>query len=151
MTARTPAAHASDTAGTLRCCGVQVFTDRATTAPSAAPVASAGVSRPPTAPARRKIAVSTGLRIRIAAAAATDRPRSTLTTRTLVPLPGSSGSRCEHSPTSSPAPARAGISSQVSRGPRSAARDRARAVNRVKASPTASVAGASSTASTISR
>ena len=127
------------------------MTDSAITTPSVAPVASAGVIRPPTAPARRKTAVRRGLRIRIAPAAAMLRSRSTLTSRTLEPLPGSSGSQCEHTPTSRPADPSAGISSQVFPGPRSAARARARVISALNAIPTPTVTGASSTTTTVSR
>ncbi len=128
-----------------------VPTASATRAPSAAPVASAGVSRPPVAPARRNAIVSSGLRINSAAAAATLRLRSTLTRRTLAPLPGSSGNRCEQMPTASPAAATAGITRQVPAVPRVIARARAASVSRRNTSPTAAVAGASSIATAIKR
>ena len=80
--------------------------------PAAAPVASAGVSIPPVAPARRNTAVRRGFRIKTAAAVVRVIPLARLAVRIDLPLPGSSGHQCEQTPINNPAAAIAGISSQ---------------------------------------
>src|ERR1700738_5694876 len=108
--ASTPAAQVRDIAGTLPWCGVRVLIARATTDPIAAPVANAGVSMPPTAPARRNAAVRRGLRNRTTTAEPKVRPLAKLTVRMLLPLPGRLGHHTEQMPINNPAAAIAGIS-----------------------------------------
>src|SRR6185503_11456184 len=125
---------------------VQVLIDSATTEPIAAPVARAGVSRPPTAPERRNAAVRTGFSTRMTAAAPSVRPLFRLTVRTLLPLPGSSGHQSEQTPVSSPAAAIAGINSHE----RGAADVFAHFISRLNSRPTPSASGARITANAVS-
>ena len=102
---------------------------------------------PPTAPARRKIAVTNGFSSRIAPAEASVSPLFKLTVSTLLPLPGSCGSQCEHTPTSSPAAAMPGISSHES----TTACRRARSITRLNPVPTATASGDITIANVVSR
>lgn len=113
-----------------------------TSDPAAAPVASAGVSSPPTAPARRKHAVSSGFNSRMAAAEPSVSPLFVLTSRMLRPLPGSSGSQIEQMPVSSPAAAMAGINVADCGSTLGLAADNIRS----KARPTTTDSGASANA-----
>src|SRR5262245_6738876 len=140
--ASTPAAHVSETAGTLTDISVQVLIDSATTEPSADPVASDGVSIPPTAPARRNSAVSSGFNNRMTAAAPRVRPLFTLTVRMLLPLPGSSGHQIEQIPVTSPAAATDGISTHDL----NCTFGRAIAITALNARPTAAASGAMASA-----
>ena len=74
-------------------------------------------------------------------------PLAKLTVRMLRPLPGSSGHQCEQMPITSPAPASAGTSTQVRIG----LAGRAAAINRLNASPTTRVSGASNSPCAVSR
>src|SRR5689334_18894673 len=86
------------------------FSASAASDPAAAPVAIAGVSRPPTAPARRNSALRTGFKNKMIAAAPSVSPLLRLTVRMLLPLPGNSGHQIEQMPVNSPAAATVAIS-----------------------------------------
>ncbi len=144
VTASTPAAPVSATAGTCRCIPAIQLIVSTSTAPAAAPVVSAGVSMPP---ARRNRAVSSGFNSRIAVAAVSVSPLARLTVRILRPLPGNSGNQCEQMPIASPVAASAGISTQL----RIWRAGRAAAISRLNASPTASAIGAMTRPCAVSR
>ena len=100
---------------------------------------------PPTAPARRNNAVRSGFRIRITTAVPNVIALLTLTVRMLLPLPGSSGHQCEHTPITNPAPAIEGINTHE----RFSCAGRAHAIRRLKPSPTATASGDTATANTV--
>src|SRR6476469_3861427 len=110
--------------------------------PAAAPVAIAGVRRPPTAPERRYSALSSGFKNRMMAAAPIVRPLLRLTVRMLLPLPGSSGHQMEQTPVNSPAAATEGISTHDL----NCGVGLAIAITRLNTSPTAAASGAMASA-----
>src|ERR1700761_2283769 len=147
VTASTPAAPASDTAGPCRCDPAAQLIARISVDPAAAPVASEGVSMPPAPPARRNSAVRSGLSTRIAAAEDNVMVLARLTVRMLRPFPGNSGHQCEQIPMTSPAAASAGTTTHVRIG----LVGRATAISRLNANPTARATGASISPCAVSR
>lgn len=136
--ASTPAAHASAGAATSNPVPASRLSVSTATEPAAAPVAKAGVIKPPTAPVRRYSAVSNGFRNRMTTAPPSVRLALTLTVRMLLPLPGNSGHQIEQIPVARPAMAIAGISGHDRR----CGTGRAHAVTLSNANPTATATGA---------
>src|SRR6202048_145226 len=145
--ASTPAAHVSDTAATWISVPAKWLSTRVARDPAAAPVAIAGVSMPPTAPARRNSAVRRGFNSKMTAAAPSIKSLLRLTVRMLLPLPGSSGHQIEQTPVISPAAAIVGIRIHD----RNCTFGRARAMTRSNARPTATASGAMANAKNTNR
>src|SRR6478736_2047340 len=108
-------------------------------APVATPVASDGVSMPPTAPARMNSAVSTGFATTVTAISVS--PPARLSTMMLLPLPGICGIQIEQAPVSNPA------NPMVTRRVHEAGGDLgcARRISPLKPVPTAAATGISAT------
>ncbi len=93
--ASTPAAPASEIAAVGTEVPKEALVASTSSDPAAAPVASEGVSIPPTAPARKNKAVRSGFNASTMAAAVMVMPLFKVTVRMLRPLPGNSGHQCE--------------------------------------------------------